>query len=73
MTVGISIKTPAGKLSVEKYTDSDYPGFTLYLDGEQVGVFEYNSVDQKVMIHVWDEPEEDPTSFEIIHPAAQTS
>ena len=69
--VGISIKTPAGTLSVEKYTDSDYPGFTLYLDGEQVGVFEYDSFKEAVRIHVWNKPgaDTDPVAQITIAPA----
>ena len=51
--------------------DSDYPGFTLYLDGEQVGVFEYDSFKEAVRIHVWNKPgaDTDPVAQITIAPA----
>ena len=67
----MKVKTPAGELSVEKYTDSYYPGFTLYLDGQQVGVFEYNSIKEAICIYVWDTPgAEDPYVQLSINPVA---
>jgi hypothetical protein len=70
----LTVKTPAGELSVEKYTDPDYPGFTLYLDGEQVGVFEYDSSAEAIRVHVWDTPgAEDPCVQLSVNPAAQNS
>ena len=70
----LTVQTPAGKLSVEEYTDSDYPGFTLYLDGEQVGVFEYDSSAGTIRVHVWDTLGTEDHCVQLsINPAAQTS
>ncbi len=49
-------RTPRGKLTVQPYADPNYPGFTMFLDGKQVGIFEYDSAVDKVHIGVWEQP-----------------
>jgi hypothetical protein len=46
-------RTPKGTLKVTAYDDPNYPGFMLYLDGQQVAVFEYNSGKDALELHVW--------------------
>ena len=42
-----------GNPSSASYDDPSCPGFTLYLDGQQVAVFEYNSAKDALELHVW--------------------
>jgi hypothetical protein len=66
----IRVETAGGALSVKRYHDPDYPGFTLYLDGAQCGVFEYNSSDGAVKLHGWEQAdsEDDPTCQLTVRP-----
>lgn len=57
----ITINTTGGQLQAVEYQDPRYPGITLYLDGQQVGVLEYHSGDGVLRFHVWQGETQDPT------------
>ena len=63
-------QTPGGRLQIEPHDDPQFPGFTLYLDGQQVGVFEYNSVADAVRVHVWTGDSESPDATFTLERAA---
>lgn len=61
-TVILEQRTSKGCLRVEPSDNPDFPGFTLSLDDQQVGVFEYNSVQGAIHLHVWTADTEDPAA-----------
>lgn len=68
----LEVETAGGTLAVETYTDPDYPGFTLSLNGEQCAVFEYDSTTQAVRLHVWKQAGDETPDLQVeIRPADQ--
>ena len=69
----MNLNTPIGMLTVERYRDTNFPGFNLLLNGHQCGVFEYNQTANAIQIHVWEvaDSEQDPVTTTISDAATE--
>jgi hypothetical protein len=65
MNTMLEVSTAGGVLEVIIYEDPDYPGFTLNLNGSQVGVFEWDSSEQSVRLHGWAESSGEDPAFSL--------
>jgi hypothetical protein len=65
MNKALKVTTPGGVLEVAIYKDPNHPGFTLNLNGSQVGVFEWDSSEQSVRLHGWAESSVEDPAFSL--------
>ena len=55
-----NIKTPIGRLRIVPNAESDYPGVSVYLNGELVSITEYNSDTNRVRTIAYTELDDEP-------------
>lgn len=61
MAKKFDIETTAGTITVEEWESEDYPGVTIYLNGEQLVVVERRpQKPQNIHVAVWSNPDVDP-------------
>ena len=56
----ITKKTSAGEITASLWDDPNYPGITVFINGEQVAVVEYQVDTKKHVVHVWNEESDEP-------------
>lgn len=65
----LQVETPLGEITVEKYGSYDeYPGITVYINGEQVCVVEHNSTTDQLQLAVWKDDYYDDPIFNVEYP-----
>ena len=64
MAQQMRVETPAGEIAVEEFgTYSEYPGITVFINGEQVVTVEYSHTTGKLQAAVWqDDYQNDPVA-----------
>lgn len=63
------VDTPAGKITVEEFgTYNEYPGVTVFINGEQVATVEYSHTTDKFQALIWEGDCHNDPAYRIEYP-----
>ena len=65
----IEVDTPAGKITVEEFGSyNEYPGVTVFINGEQVATVEYSNTIEGFQANVWEGDYQNDPAYHVEYP-----